>query len=83
MNCQCQVHLLVRGGKLRASGTMQDRVFSHPSVEVHFNVSVDDAVGDSKGQLSGLRVKNAQTGDTAVMLQLCHPGTAGKSVCLP
>ena len=56
-----QVHLLVRGGKMRASGAMQDRVLSHPNVEVHFNVSVDDVVGDAKG-LTGLKIRHSESG---------------------
>lgn len=63
-----QVHLLVRGDKLRASGAMQDRVLSHPAVEVHFNVTVNDAVGDSKGQLSGLEIHNKHTGTPGTCL---------------
>ncbi len=28
-----QIHLLVRGDKMRASGAMQDRVMKHPQVQ--------------------------------------------------
>ena len=40
---------------------MQDRVLSHPNVEVHFNVSVDDVVGDAKG-LTGLKIRHSESG---------------------
>lgn len=39
------VHLLVRGDKLRASKTLQDRVLNHPSVTVHFNTVATEALG--------------------------------------
>lgn len=42
---------------------MQDRALSHDAIEVHFNTTIDDALGDSKGQLSGLKVKNGETGE--------------------
>lgn len=56
-----QVHLLVRGGKMRASGSMQDRVIEHAAVDIHYNTAVDDVVGDSKG-VSGLKIKNTDSG---------------------
>ena len=50
-----QVHLLVRGEKMRASGAMIDRVTAHDKVTVHFQTRVEDAYGDGKG-LAGLRL---------------------------
>lgn len=35
-----QVHLLVRGDKMRASKAMQDRVLANPRVTVHLNTEV-------------------------------------------
>lgn len=55
-----QVHLLVRGDKLRASKTMQDRALTSPKITVHFNTAVEDAVGDDL--LSGLKLVNTKTG---------------------
>jgi thioredoxin reductase len=57
-----QVHLLVRGEKMRASKAMQDRVLRHPAVTVHFNTGIDDAYGDGKA-LQGLHLVNTQTGE--------------------
>lgn len=55
-----QVHMLVRGDKLRASKTMQDRALSSPKITVHFNTEVEDATGDEL--LDGLIVVNNKTG---------------------
>ena len=56
-----QVHLLVRGAKMRASAAMQDRVLNHEKVEVHFSTEVADAYGDKKG-LKGLQLRDTKTG---------------------
>ena len=56
-----QIHLLVRGDKLRASGAMQDRVLNNPKITVHFNTVVEDAYGDDKG-MQGLHCLNIKTG---------------------
>ena len=56
-----QVHLLVRGGKMRASAAMQDRVLNHEKVEVHFSTEVADAYGDKKG-LKGLQLRDTSSG---------------------
>ena len=66
-----QVHLLVRGEKLRASGAMQDRVIAHEKVQVHFNTAVDDAYPDGKGALDGLHTKDTKTGPQAASSCWC------------
>ena len=40
-----QVHLIVRGDKLRASGAMADRVLANPAITVHWNRQVADTSG--------------------------------------
>ena len=40
-----QVHLIVRGDKLRASRAMADRVLANPAITVHWNRQVADASG--------------------------------------
>ena len=57
-----QVHMLVRGARMRASGAMQDRVLKHPKIEVHFNTAVDDAYPDGKGAMAGIHVKDTESG---------------------
>lgn len=58
------VHLLVRGTAPRASKTLCDRVLNHPSVTVHFETSVIEAVGRRIGEegsgspLTGVKVRH-------------------------
>lgn len=40
------VHLLVRSGALRASKTLCDRVINHPSVTIHYDTNVVEALGE-------------------------------------
>jgi thioredoxin reductase (NADPH) len=56
------VHLLVRGPRMRASKTMQDRVLKHPNITVHFNTGVKDAYGGARG-LEGLVLVDSETGE--------------------
>ncbi|EYU20755.1 hypothetical protein ABFS82_11G009600 [Erythranthe guttata] len=61
------VHLLVRRDQLRASKAMQDRVFNNPNVTVHFNTEVVDVVSNTKGQMSGISVRNLDTKQESVI----------------
>jgi thioredoxin reductase len=55
-----RVHLLVRGGSMRASKAMLDRVVANRAITVHYNTAVEDAFGN--GVLQGLHLHNTQTG---------------------
>lgn len=55
-----QVHLLVRGEKLRASKAMADRVLSNSMITVHFNTGVEKAYGGEV--LDGLELINYKSG---------------------
>jgi thioredoxin reductase (NADPH) len=55
-----RVILIHRRDKLRASKIMQDRAFRNPKLELLWNSEVVDVLGD--GKVSGLRVKNVETG---------------------
>jgi len=57
------VHLLVRGSRMRASAAMVDRVLANPRVTVHFKSQPVDVLGDVKGRLAGVRLRNGDTGD--------------------
>lgn len=46
---------------MRASGAMQDRILEHAHVDVHYNTSVDDVMGDAKG-VTGLKLRNTESG---------------------
>jgi len=41
-----KVHLIVRSNKLRASAAMIDRVNANPKIQIHWNTSVKEAIGN-------------------------------------
>lgn len=61
------VHLLVRSDGLRASKAMQDRVFSNPKLSVHFSTGVVDVVSNDRGQMSGVLLKDMNTGEQRIL----------------
>ncbi|KAI7727365.1 hypothetical protein M8C21_023594, partial [Ambrosia artemisiifolia] len=61
------VHLLVRSGQMRASKAMQDRVLDNPNITVHYNTETVDVVSNTKGQMSGIKVKKLDTGEESVL----------------
>ncbi|KAF5474158.1 hypothetical protein F2P56_006084 [Juglans regia] len=61
------VHLLVRRDHLKASKAMQDRVYNSPNITVHFNTETVDVVSNTKGQMSGISVRNVDTGAESVL----------------
>ena len=64
-----RVTVLVRRGMLRASRTMAKRLLSHPKVEVRFHTVAEEVVGEEgeNGLMTGLRVRNVETGEEEVM----------------
>ncbi|HWP78092.1 MAG: thioredoxin-disulfide reductase [Thermoproteota archaeon] len=50
-----KVHLVHRRDTLRASKVMQERAFSNPKIEFHWNSEVVDIIGDQKVQKAVLR----------------------------
>lgn len=56
------VHLLVRGEKMRASKAMQDRVLSNDKITVHWNTEATDVFGEDGKMMSGIKIRNTQTG---------------------
>ncbi|MDR2338257.1 MAG: thioredoxin-disulfide reductase [Deltaproteobacteria bacterium] len=56
------VTLIHRRDELRASSVMQERVLNHPKLKVLWNSIISDLLGDSQQGLTGLKVKNLQTG---------------------
>ena len=64
-----QVTVLVRKGALRASKTMAKRLLAHPKVTVKFHTVATEVTGQEKknGLMTGLRIKNVETGEEEVM----------------
>jgi thioredoxin reductase (NADPH) len=54
------VTVLHRRDTLRASKIMQDRAFANEKIRFHWNVQVDDVLGDDR--VSGLRLRDTNTG---------------------
>jgi thioredoxin reductase (NADPH) len=54
-----KVHMLVRRGEMKASKIMQDRVFHAPNIEVYWNTSTVEILGENK--VEGVRIKNHVT----------------------
>jgi thioredoxin reductase (NADPH) len=57
-----KVHMLVRRDEMRASKVMQQRVLSTPNIQIYWNSETAEILGDKK--VSGLRIRNTQTGAT-------------------
>jgi thioredoxin reductase (NADPH) len=60
-----QVHMMVRTDKMRASKAMQDRVLSNPKITVHWHTDVLDVFGQEGGTMTGVKLRNSQTGEAS------------------
>jgi thioredoxin reductase (NADPH) len=60
-----KVHLLVRRDEMRASQIMQKRVLNTPNLEIHWNTSPVELLGDDL--LEGVRLKNNITGEESTI----------------
>ena len=58
-----KVFMIHRRGELRASKAMQHKVFSTPNIEMVWDSIPDEVLGDDSG-VTGIRVRNAKTGET-------------------
>ena len=63
-NFASEVHVVHRRDKFRASPIMSDRVVNHPKVVVEWNTVVDEILGDDEHGVTGVRLRNAKTGET-------------------
>ena len=64
-NFASKVTLVHRRDELRAEKILQERLFSHPKVEVIWDYAVDEVVGDTDPlSVTGVRLKNVKTGET-------------------
>ncbi len=60
-----KVTLFVRRDVMRASKIMQQRVLDHDKIEIMWNTSVIDVLGDD--MITGVRIKNNKTGEESEM----------------
>ena len=65
-NFASKVTLIHRRDALRAEKILQDRLFKNPKIEMLWNHMVEDVLGTDKPLgVTGVRVKNVQTGETS------------------
>lgn len=58
-----KVHLIHRRDSLRAERILQERLFSNPKIEVHWNRAVEEVLGAGEPEVvCGLKLKDTQTG---------------------
>ncbi|PSC72451.1 thioredoxin reductase [Micractinium conductrix] len=57
-----KVYIIHRRDELRASKIMQKRALEHPKIEILWDSVVEEAYGNAKGMLGGVKVKNLKTG---------------------
>jgi thioredoxin reductase (NADPH) len=56
------VTLVHRRDSFRASKTMQERVFKNPKIRVMYDSGIEEILDVSKGEVTGVRVKNLKSG---------------------
>ena len=61
-----KVTLIHRRDELRAEKIMQDRLFKHEKIDVLWDSTVEEFLGDDSG-VTGVRLKNTKTGDISEM----------------
>lgn len=62
-----KVTLVHRRDVFRASKSMQDRVMKNSKIEILYNTEVDEILDVSKGEVTGVRVRNNKSGEKAVV----------------
>lgn len=78
-----KVYLVHRRDQLRASKIMAERTLNHPKIEPVWNTVVTDILDVSQGKVTGIKLKNVQTGSentlacSGVFIAIGHvPNTA-------
>lgn len=59
-----KVTIIHRRDELRASKIMADRALGHESIEMAWNSIPEEILGDGKGVVRGIRVRNRETGES-------------------
>jgi thioredoxin reductase (NADPH) len=62
-----KVTLIHRRDEFRASKAMQERVIKNPKIEILYNTEVDEILDVSKGEVTGVRVRNNKTNEKMVV----------------
>ena len=62
-----KVTLIHRRDAFRASMSMQDRVRKNPKIEILYNTEVDEILDVSKGEVTGVKIRNNKNGESGVL----------------
>lgn len=62
-----QVTIVHRRNEFRASKIMQDRVRNNPKISILWNAEVTDILGKEAGHVTGIRLKDTETGEVKDM----------------
>ncbi|MBI4871458.1 MAG: thioredoxin-disulfide reductase [Candidatus Riflebacteria bacterium] len=62
-----RVFVVHRRDKLRASRVMQERALANPKIELVWNSVVTEVLDVQKGEVTGLRLRNLQTGEDSLL----------------
>jgi thioredoxin reductase (NADPH) len=65
-----QVNVIHRRDQLRASKIMQDRLFRNPKIKFIWNSQVSDVLDVDRGEVTGIKLKDAKTGQETI--KDCH-----------
>ncbi len=63
-NFASKVHVVHRRDQLRASKIMGERAINHPKIQMEWNTIVDEILGTDEDGVTGVRVKDVNTGET-------------------
>lgn len=62
-----KVTLIHRGSALKADKVQQDKLFRNPKINVIWDTTVEEVLGDANDVMSGLRLKNKKTGAESLL----------------
>lgn len=62
-----KVTIIHRRDEFRASKIMAERVLKHPKIEVAWNSLIDEVLDVDKGEVTGIRLRDAKTGEKRVV----------------
>jgi len=66
-NYASRVHVVHRRDSFRASKIMAERALAHAKVVPEWNSVVEEVLGEDKGGVTGVRIKNINTGETKTL----------------
>jgi thioredoxin reductase (NADPH) len=62
-----EVTVIHRRDRLRASKIMQDKAFANPKIKFAWNAVVDEILGTDRGEVTGVALRNIETGEQSTL----------------